>query len=328
MTDNNKLAINQALGVERLGEIMFKSGYWADTRSQSQAIVKILAGAEHEFGPIASMNGIYIIDGRTTLSATLVGAAIQRSGRYRYRVVEHDDTHCTIEFFEIISSGRRERVGVSEFTMQDAETAGLLAKRGGNWQKFPRNMLFSRALTNGARWYTPDVFGGPVYTPDEMGAEVDESGAAIDVPFTPTRDREVQDAAPDPRRIITSADDRIWQRWEDVRAEALKWGVRDVPALTLPLEYARLVDSATALITRTQAKQAQLAKEDAERAAGAQAAQAEVASAPDPWAINRELMVEAHRAGLVLRDLPTSTPLVDVEIRNDEIRQALGPRQP
>jgi hypothetical protein len=34
-------------------------------------------------------------------------------------------------------------------------------------------MLYARALSNGAKWYCPDVFGGPIYTPDELGAVVD-----------------------------------------------------------------------------------------------------------------------------------------------------------
>jgi hypothetical protein len=29
-------------------------------------------------------------------------------------------------------------------------------------------MLFARAISNGVKWYTPDVFSGPVYTPEEF----------------------------------------------------------------------------------------------------------------------------------------------------------------
>ncbi|RDT44717.1 hypothetical protein DXF87_27490, partial [Enterobacter roggenkampii] len=35
--------------------------------------------------------------------------------------------------------------------------------------KFPKNMLFARAMSNGVKWFTPDVFSGPVYTPEELG---------------------------------------------------------------------------------------------------------------------------------------------------------------
>lgn len=29
-------------------------------------------------------------------------------------------------------------------------------------------MLFARAISNGVKWYCPDVFAGPVYVPEEM----------------------------------------------------------------------------------------------------------------------------------------------------------------
>ena len=29
-------------------------------------------------------------------------------------------------------------------------------------------MLFARAISNGVKWFTPDVFSGPVYVPEEM----------------------------------------------------------------------------------------------------------------------------------------------------------------
>ena len=42
-------------------------------------------------------------------------------------------------------------------------------------------MLFARAMSNGVRWYCPDVFAGmAVYTPDEMGADVDGEGNVIE----------------------------------------------------------------------------------------------------------------------------------------------------
>ena len=49
-------------------------------------------------------------------------------------------------------------------------------------------------MSNGAKWYCPDVFGGPVYTPDELGEIVDgETGEVVTVAVKP-----VQVAAPAP----------------------------------------------------------------------------------------------------------------------------------
>jgi hypothetical protein len=38
-------------------------------------------------------------------------------------------------------------------------------------------MLFARAMSDGVKWYTPDVFNGPVYTPDEI--QVEETTAKV-----------------------------------------------------------------------------------------------------------------------------------------------------
>lgn len=159
-----------------LGEVLAQSGFFADSRGAAQAAVKVMAGAELGLGPVASMTGIYIVKGRVTLSANLIAAAIKRHPAYTYRVREHTTEKCVIEFLE-----DGESVGESVFTLEDAKTAGLAG--GENYKKFAKNMLFARALSNGAKWYCPDVFGGsPTYTPDELGAEIDgETGEVIDV---------------------------------------------------------------------------------------------------------------------------------------------------
>ena len=86
----NAIVKAQDMSLETLGQVMVKSGFFSDTRDAAQAIVKILAGQELGFGPIASMQGVYIVKGKTSLSANLVGAAIKRSGRYDYRIIKLD----------------------------------------------------------------------------------------------------------------------------------------------------------------------------------------------------------------------------------------------
>ena len=75
----------------QLGDILAKSGFFSDTKEAAQAVVKVLAGRELGFGPIASMTGVHIVQGKPSLGANLLGAAIKGSGRYNYRVVHLDD---------------------------------------------------------------------------------------------------------------------------------------------------------------------------------------------------------------------------------------------
>lgn len=160
-----------------LGKTLAASGYFADARDAAQAAVKVMAGAEIGFGPIASMTGINIIKGKVTLSANIMAAAVKRSAKYDYVVKTLTETECQLEFYQ-----GETMIGASQFTMADAKQAGLAT--GDNWRKFPKNMLFARAISNGAKWYCPDVFGGgPIYTPDELGATVDgETGEIVNPP--------------------------------------------------------------------------------------------------------------------------------------------------
>src|SRR5690606_8583127 len=151
---SNALVVRNDMDVMKLGEVLAQSGFFTDSRGAAQAVVKVLAGQELGFGPVASMTGINIIKGRVTLSANLLAAAVKRSGKYSYRVIEHTDKACEIEFTE-----NGEVIGRSRFTMEDAKNAQL---NGDNWKKFPANMLFARAISNGAKWHCPDIFGGPI----------------------------------------------------------------------------------------------------------------------------------------------------------------------
>jgi hypothetical protein len=179
----NALAIRKPASIihdysdmERAAKAMATSGYFTDSRDFSQAVVKIMAGQEMGFGVFASMTGIYIIKGRPSIGANLMAAAVKGSGRYNYRVVEMTDKNCSIDFFE-----NGEKIGNSSFSAEDAKKAGTQ-----NMDKCPRNMLFARAISNGVKWFTPDVFNGsPVYTPEELGAAVNEDGQPINTTWKP-----------------------------------------------------------------------------------------------------------------------------------------------
>lgn len=176
------------------------SGLFNDTRQAAQAIVKIQAGNEMGFPPFISMAGIHIISGKVAIGANLIAAAVARSPRYKFRVLKHTTQECHIAFF---LDG--EQVGVSEFSIKDAEAAGLLGNP--SWRKYARNMLYARAMSNGQKWYAPDVFNGAtVYTPEEMGAEVDEEGAPVKVAntaaTTPAAQQEAQPEQTDSREQV------------------------------------------------------------------------------------------------------------------------------
>lgn len=174
----------------RLGKMFASSQLFKDTKQAEQCAVKILAGMELGLAPMAAMRSLHVFQGQVTLSAPLMASIIKRAKpRYDYRIRRHTKEECEIEFFE-----DGESVGSSYYSIADAKAAGLTSKDV--WQHHPKNMLFSRALSNGAKWYCGELFMGPIYTPDEFGATVDADGAVIDVtPVQASSSRRVETVA-------------------------------------------------------------------------------------------------------------------------------------
>ena len=163
-------------GIKSASDALFASGFFQDVRSAAQAMVKVMAGAELGIPPFAAMQGIHIIQGKPCLSAGIMAGKVKNSGRYDFRVITLSDELVEIAFLERTPEGWVQ-IGTSPFSIQDARRADVK-----NTGKFPRNMLYARAMSNGVKWHCPDIFLGPVYVPEEMGARVDDDGNVITVP--------------------------------------------------------------------------------------------------------------------------------------------------
>lgn len=152
---SNQMPVNEIM---TMAKTFAESGMFTDTKQMAQAFVKIQAGQEIGVPPFAAMSGIHIIQGKPTMGAGLIASTVKGSGKYDYKVKEMSDKVCSIDFFQ-----GKDNIGNSTFTIEDARKAGTK-----NIDKFPKNMLFARAISNGVKWFCPDVFSGPVYVPEEM----------------------------------------------------------------------------------------------------------------------------------------------------------------
>jgi len=214
------------LALADLGSVLAKSGYFSDTRDAAQAIVRVLAGRELGIGPIAAMTGVYIVKGRVAIGANLMAAAVKRSGKYNYKVLEHSDSVCKITFYE-----GKEIIGESAFTLADAKKAGTQ-----NLDKFPRNMLFARAMSNGVRWYCPDVFDTAVYTPDELRNDTQAHATYEPIPPAPPVNiatGEVIEAEPDERGEALAAMRKAWKAAKAAGADVPTPNAEDVAAMSV-----------------------------------------------------------------------------------------------
>jgi len=143
-----------------MSKMFVESGMFTDAKSVAQAFVKIQAGQEIGLAPFAAMSGINVIMGKPTFGAGVIASSVKGSQKYDFKVKEMNDKVCSIDFFE-----GKELLGNSTFTAEDAKKQSTK-----NMDKFPKNMLYARAMSNGQKWYCPDVFQMAVYVPEEMNA--------------------------------------------------------------------------------------------------------------------------------------------------------------
>jgi hypothetical protein len=129
----------------------------------NKAFAIVGLGGDFGLSPGQALSGIDLVQGKPRLQAVTLGGFVKKSPVYDFRVTEHTDEKCSIEFFSVgLSTREKESLGTSTFTIAEAKRGGL---SGGNWTKWPRNMLYARAMSNGVKWFCPDLMGGiPVYT--------------------------------------------------------------------------------------------------------------------------------------------------------------------
>ena len=129
--------------------------------------------------PMAAMTGVHVIEGKPTASAGLISGLVRQAG-HKLRVwgtsksatceiVRSDDPEHT---FSVTWTLRRE-----PGDNPSAEEAGLLGKSV--WKQYAASMLKARAITQCARDACEEVLYGLHYTPEELGAEVDEDGIVV-----------------------------------------------------------------------------------------------------------------------------------------------------
>ena len=163
--DKKEIIVRSEVLIEPMeyGRIFAASEMFPDVKSAAQGAVKLMAGRELGMTPIQSLNSFYFVAGRIAIMAQAMGACIKKSGKYDYEIIEHTEEICRIAFYK--TGIEKEKIGESEFTKKMAAAAGIINKD--NWRNYPKNMLFCRALANGARWFCPDAIAG-FYSVEEL----------------------------------------------------------------------------------------------------------------------------------------------------------------
>lgn len=124
--------------------------------------------------PIHAITSIHVIEGKPSASADLIASLVRKAG-HKLRVTG-DATTCTAV---LIRQDDPDFEFTATWTMQQATKANLTGKSV--WKQYPSAMLRARVITEVCRMGAPDALYGVIYTPEELGANVDAGGAPVDL---------------------------------------------------------------------------------------------------------------------------------------------------
>lgn len=142
-----------------LTAIAAKSGNYQNMSPDTMLNI-MLTARDLNISPMKALNGgFYVVNGKISMSTALMVDRIRKEG-HSIKIPEWTADKCVV-------IGVRKDNGDSvkfEFTLKDAETAGLT--NSPTWKKFPKQMLYNRAVSTLARVLFPDVVGN-AYSEDE-----------------------------------------------------------------------------------------------------------------------------------------------------------------
>ena len=143
-------------------------------RKPADIVAAGLAGRMYGWDVMAAMRNFHVIEGTASMRPeAMLGLVRQQGHSVTFEVNEQ----------RAVAIGKRCDTGdehQAEFSLKDAEAAGLIGKR--NWKQYTESMLTWRAVSKLCRILFPDVVLGAGYVPEELGAgNVSKDGDLIEV---------------------------------------------------------------------------------------------------------------------------------------------------
>lgn len=144
----------------RLSQALSMAGEMVPQHFQGRpeaTMAAIVRGMEIGLAPMQALSNIAVINGRACLWGDAIPAIVQRHGHHIDVEVEGegDDAVATAT----LTRGDTGKEITRTFSMQDAQKAGLLQKKG-PWQQYPKRMLMHRARSWAVRDGAADALMG------------------------------------------------------------------------------------------------------------------------------------------------------------------------
>lgn len=169
-----------------LAQILVKSAMLPKSIKTPEAAVAImLKGRELGIGAMHAFASITVIQGNPGASPQLMLALINRSGLCEELEIWDDGEAAFVKMKRRGRSAHTERFGMDDADIflaiewTDGNKREIRLSQKHNWKSQPKIMRKWRAVAACARIVFPDVIAG-MYTPEELGADVNEDGEIIE----------------------------------------------------------------------------------------------------------------------------------------------------
>ena len=140
-------------------------------RQEADIVAAGLAGRAFGWDVMASMRNFHVIEGSASMKPEAMLGLVRQAG---HSVTINNDAGIATAIGKRADTGDEH---TASFTLRDAEAAGLAGKK--NWKQYEESMLTWRAVSKLCRNLFSDVVLGAGYTPEEIGAEVDDEGVPL-----------------------------------------------------------------------------------------------------------------------------------------------------
>lgn len=184
--------------------------------------------------PLDALNGgMYFVQGKVEMTSAMMNQLIRMNKHSVTKDKRSDDTICILH-------GKRADNGdtwVESFSLEDAKKAGIYRNQ---WLKYPKDMLFARALSRLARQLFPDVIKG-CYVQGEIS-----DALPLNAPIVPPSEDKVISVTPDEDKPEAITDEQ-YQELEEWMGDSLilrqniltfmkrKWGIETLQEMPVEI---------------------------------------------------------------------------------------------
>jgi hypothetical protein len=250
--------------IKVMGAMIAESGMFGCNKHEQGMVLAMQCLAEGK-APLELAKTYHIVEGKLSMRAdAMLGRFLTTGGKVKW--LERSNIKVSANF----SHGDNENVLI-EASLEDMKSNGVAMDKTGkylkaNWQKFPRQMLTARVISEGVRLLAPQLIAG-VYTPEEVQDFTNDSkpvAPAMRVAAQPTK-VEALEVLPEAAPVETSSAGRekLNQRLHDLllihepRAtqELVRLGyIKEGETYTDldPMSAVRLLDSPAKFLARIQ----------------------------------------------------------------------------